>query len=344
MPMEYHLYTQFPLEREREWNQLLTKSASHVPFLRFEYLRAWWDTRGGGEWPQECSLAIVAAQQNGALCGIAPLFYTPHHQGQPRLMLLGSIEISDYLDLIAPIDLLPEFVDGLLAFLKRADLPPWHALDLYNLVDDSPSLPALKAAAEHHGLNYEQEKLQHTPCIPLPGDWEVYLAGIDKKKRHEIRRKMRRAENADAPVRWYIVRDPETLEAEIDAFFGLMKQDVDKARFLNAKMKKTMGEVMRCAFEDGCLQLAFLEVGGQKAAGYVSFDYQNRIWVYNSGLNRDFSEYSPGWVLLGYLLQWANEQGREEFDFMRGDEDYKYRFGAIDRSVVRACLSRQGSK
>jgi len=84
-------------------------------------------------------------------------------------------------------------------------------------------------------------------------------------------------------------------------------------------------------------------VGGQKAAGYVSFDYQNRIWVYNSGLNRDFSEYSPGWVLLGYLLQWANEQGREEFDFMRGDEDYKYRFGAIDRSVVRACLSRQGS-
>jgi CelD/BcsL family acetyltransferase involved in cellulose biosynthesis len=58
-------------------------------------------------------------------------------------------------------------------------------------------------------------------------------------------------------------------------------------------------------------------------------------------LNRDFYEYSPGWVLLGYLLRWANEQGRSEFDFMRGNEEYKYRFGAIDRSVVRACLTRR---
>ena len=35
----------------------------------------------------------------------------------------------------------------------------------------------------------------------LPGDWETYLAGIDKKQRHEIRRKMRRAyaENPDLP-------------------------------------------------------------------------------------------------------------------------------------------------
>jgi CelD/BcsL family acetyltransferase involved in cellulose biosynthesis len=84
--------------------------------------------------------------------------------------------------------------------------------------------------------------------------------------------------------------------------------------------------------------LAFLEEDGHKAAGYVNFDYLNRIWVYNSGLNLDFVDISPGWVLLGHLLKWANENGRSEFDFMRGDEEYKYRFGAIDRSVVRATL------
>jgi len=43
-------------------------------------------------------------------------------------------------------------------------------------------------------------------------------------------------------------------------------------------------------------------------------------------------------VLLGYLLQWANENGYAEFDFMRGDEDYKYRFGAVDRFVMRVTL------
>ena len=45
-------------------------------------------------------------------------------------------------------------------------------------------------------------------------------------------------------------------------------------------------------------------------------------------------------MLLGYLLKWAIDQQRSEFDFMRGDEDYKYRFGAIDRRVVRALISR----
>jgi CelD/BcsL family acetyltransferase involved in cellulose biosynthesis len=49
---------------------------------------------------------------------------------------------------------------------------------------------------------------------------------------------------------------------------------------------------------------------------------------------------SPGWVLLGHMLQWANEQKRIEFDFMRGNEEYKYRFGAIDRHVLRVQVKR----
>jgi len=62
--------------------------------------------------------------------------------------------------------------------------------------------------------------------------------------------------------------------------------------------------------------------------------------VYNSGLSQEYRELSPGWVLLGYLLRWANENQRKTFDFMRGDEDYKYRFGALNRSVMRVKVER----
>ena len=105
-------------------------------------------------------------------------------------------------------------------------------------------------------------------------------------------------------------------------------------------MREHMRSAMRCAFDEGCLHLAVLEIDGGKAAAYLSFNYLNRLWVYNSGLNPAYRDYSPGWVLLGNLLQWANESGLSEFDFMRGDEDYKYRFGAVDRFVVRATLTR----
>ncbi|HVP21183.1 MAG TPA: GNAT family N-acetyltransferase [Anaerolineaceae bacterium] len=337
--MEFKLHTTFPSELQAEWNNLLEQSITHVPFLRYEYLEAWWQTRGGGEWPQS-ELAIISASRDGKLVGVAPFFQATNRDGQPSLLLLGSIEVSDYLDLIARPEDLDEFTAGLLAFAAGAALPVWKAIDLYNLFETSPSLAALQKAAKGMGWSYRCEILQQAPYIPLPGDWETYLAGIDKKQRHEIRRKLRRAQEAEAEIEMRFAGDPDRLEADIEGFMALMAQDPDKAAFLTPAMRKHMRLVMRCASENCCLQLSFLEVNGVKAAGYLSFDYLNRIWVYNSGIDQSFAEYSPGWVLLGYLLKWANEQKRTSFDFMRGNEEYKYRFGAVDRQVVRVVISR----
>jgi CelD/BcsL family acetyltransferase involved in cellulose biosynthesis len=255
-------------------------------------------------------------------------------------MLVGSVEISDYLDLIVPADRLDEFCAGLLEVISGPDAPVWQALDLYNLPEDSPSLEALQQAARRKGWAFNRQQLQHCPTIPLPGEWETYLARIDKKQRHEIRRKMRRAEENPLPVKWYIVEEQARLEDEIEAFLSLMAHDPEKERFLTGVMRSQMRAAIQTAFQAGWLQLAFLTVGGQKAAAYLNFDYDNRIWVYNSGLNMEYRELSPGWVLLGNLLQWANEHKRTSFDFMRGDEEYKYRFGALDRFVVRATIKR----
>jgi len=334
--MELTLHTTFPDELREEWNLLLDETATHVPFLRHEYLQVWWETRGGGEWPR-AELAVVTAREGERLVGVAP-FFAAEWQGRRALLLLGSIEISDYLDLLARPEDLPAFLDALLPFL--AERLEWEALDLYNFLDSSPSLPALKAAAERMGWHYTQEMVQHAPFITLPGDWEVYLAGIDKKQRHEIRRKLRRAEGAEVPVRWYQVCAAESLDSELDDFITLMRQEEDKDAFLTEEMVEHMRETARCAMDEGCLNLAFLEVDGRKSAGYLSFDYLNRLWVYNSGLNYADGYYSPGWVLLSYLIQWAIENGYDELDFMRGDEDYKYRFGATDRYVMRVTITR----
>jgi CelD/BcsL family acetyltransferase involved in cellulose biosynthesis len=335
-----------------DWNSLLEESITIVPFLRHEYLRAWWETRGGGEWP-DSELAIVIARQDGYLTGVAPLFAARNRDADPALLLLGSIEISDYLDLIVrPADL-TAFLPGLLDYLghsgpaglgvpaPEAQSKPWQVLDWQNLLETSPTLPALKTETEKRGWTFVQEQTYHAPSIPLKGDFEIYLSGIDKKQRHEIRRKMRRAGENGSAVRWYCVTDEAALEAGVDAFLAMMAEEADKAKFLTAAMRRQMHLACRAAFEHGWLQLAFLEVDGQRAAGYLNFDYLNRIWVYNSGIDRRFLELSPGWVLLGQLLQWANENKRLEFDFMRGDEEYKYRFGGVDKLVVRAKVTRQ---
>ncbi len=326
-------------EISQRWDDLLKESASHVPFLQYQYLRSWWETRGGGEW-ETGELAVVTAEEEGRLIGIAPLFFASNREGEPALLLLGSIEISDYLDLIVRPQDVSRFTQGLLEFLEGPDAPAWRALDWYNILEDSQTLPALDEATRSRNWNCSLERLYHSPYIPLQGDWETYLAGIDKKQRHEIRRKMRRAEESERPVRWYVVQEGADLDAEGDAFLALMAQDEEKGAFLTEAMRRQMKSTLRWAFDAGILQLAFLEIDGKKAAGYFNFDYLNRIWVYNSGLDNQFREYSPGWVLLGDLLQWANEQKRAEFDFLRGNEDYKYRFGAVDRFVMRITIRR----
>jgi CelD/BcsL family acetyltransferase involved in cellulose biosynthesis len=336
--MNFTLHKDFSEIKPAEWNNLLSESITNAPFLRHEYLSAWWSTRGGGEWP-DAELALVSARENEDLIGVAPLFLS-EHDGRQALLFLGSIEISDYLDLIVRVDDISRFLSGLMDFLATDSTLSWSNLDWYNLPDDSPLLAALETEASNRGWEFKAEPFRPALYVPLPGDFDEYLMNIDKKQRHEIRRKIRRAEGDFREIRWYIVEDEATLDAEIDAFLALMANDHHKEEFLTEVMRTQMRESVHAAFQAGWLQLAFLEVNDQKAAGYLNFDYGNRIWVYNSGLDFDYGDLSPGWVLLGYLLQWANEHGRDEFDFMRGDEKYKYKFGGVKRDVMRVRVAR----
>ena len=322
-----------------EWNTLLAESITDTPFLRHEYLSAWWGTRGGGEW-QEAQLATVIARRDGALVGVAPLFRAVYPEGKTALLLLGSLEISDYLDLIVREKDLAEFLHGLLDLLASEECRDWDNLAWFNLRENSPSLEVTIREARRLGWEHHLELFRPVVSVPLSGDFESYLAGIDKKQRHEIRRKMRRAAEYDLPVHWYILEDGARLEGDMQAFLELMAFDPEKAFFLTPPMREQMMQTARVAWQAGWLQLAFLEVAGKKAAGYLNFDYRGHIYVYNSGLDGQFLELSPGWVLLGHLLEWACEHQRTEFDFMRGDEAYKFKFGGVRRSVMHLQVRR----
>src|SRR5512139_2908837 len=114
--MQFKLHRDFSEISPAAWNQLAAEGISNTPFARHEYLSLWWSTRGGGEW-SDAELVLVSASDAGRLIGIAPFFGTTH-DGQKALLLVGSIEISDYLDFIVRAADLRGFVTGLLDFLS----------------------------------------------------------------------------------------------------------------------------------------------------------------------------------------------------------------------------------
>jgi len=334
--MQLTLHTDLSEIPSDAWNQLASAGISDTPFARHEYLSQWWKTLGGGEWAA-AEMVLISARDGDRNVGFAPLFKAMH-EGQEKLLFIGSIEISDYLDLLVAEDDVRPFAGRLLDFLEATPALQGLPLDLFNMADSSPTLPVLRDEAESRGWTYHEEVFRPTPRIRLGDDFESYLGGLDKKQRHEIRRKLRRASEGPEPAVFEHLNDPAALDDGIDAFLDLMAHDPEKARFLTPAMRTHMQSLMRVAWQGGYLWMAFLTVNNVRAAAALNFDYDNKLWGYNSAVNRDYLQLSPGWVLLAHQLRWACENGRTVFDFMRGDEDYKYRFGAENAHVMRAVI------
>ena len=141
-------------------------------------------------------------------------------------------------------------------------------------------------------------------------------------------------------VTWNLVSSEDDPAEAANEFLDLMATDLRKVEFLTPEMRVQFQHLIQAAHENGWLHLSFLDVGSRRAAGYLSFDYGDRLWVYNSGVNAAYLSLSPGWVLLGHMIRWAIENGRQEFDFLRGDEKYKYQLGGQERYIYRLTISR----
>ncbi len=320
---------------KHEWNALLQDSASHVPFLRHEYLFGWWKTLGGGEWERGTLSILIERDANNTLVGAAPLFMVDQ-----QVRFLGSVEIADYLDLITPIENISSFIEGIFHFLASGDFPEWQSLIFDNMLENSPSLEHIEKVATELGFNFSQKVIQPAPYLPLPKTWNDYLNALEDRYSHEVKRKIRKAEGYFLPIDWYIVSDSETVAHEMENFLELMANNPDKKEFLTDAMYQQLVASAKSAFQEGWLQLAFLTVGDLKVAGYLNFDFDGKIWVYNSGINPLFENLSPGWVLLSYLIQWSIQEGKTEIDFMRGDEAYKYQFGGINKNILQLKISK----
>lgn len=327
-----------------EWTSLLRRSATDVPFLTPSYQRAWWhhlaDVEAGSESP---SLCLVTAREGSELVGIVPLCRAYRPEGS-TLQWVGCVEVSDYLDAVVAAGWKAKVWAAVLDVLTGPAAPEWERMDLCNVPATSPTLQILPALARQRGWAVETEVQEVCPIISLPSTWEEYLASLDGKDRHELRRKLRRAEALEG-LRWYVVGPQHDLEAEMEEFLALMARSTRaKEAFLTPPMRTFFRELARLAFAEAWLQLAFLEWDGRKLAAYLNFVYRNRVLVYNSGLDwRADPGLGAGIVLSAFLIRHAIAEGREAYDFLRGSEDYKYRLGGKDMPVYRIGVDRRSA-
>ncbi len=266
----------------------------------------------------------------------------------PFLRVAGGVdgELFDNEDALAALVI----DDGIARFAGDADLTDYHSplgSDVEALLaaivseghargfdlDSMPIEAAEPVAKGLEGAGVRVEIEQHTlaAVLQLPSTFDDYLDAIGKKQRHEVRRKRRRYEEAVGEVRY---ESHHGGGFWLEEFFRLHRMSGGaKGTF----MTEDHEHLFRLLAEQPGWRVDILRIPGEQraAAGLFLYVDDEGMYLYNSAYDPDLSEASPGVAIIGASIERAIDERLPRFDFLKGDEAYKFRLGAHARPLYR---------
>jgi CelD/BcsL family acetyltransferase involved in cellulose biosynthesis len=311
-----------------QWGQLHRQSRQRVPFLEWlwqaEWVRAFLDGRRLEVW--------TVRDEDGRLVAALPLF-----QAEPGVFrIVGGTDVSDYLDLLAVAGREEEAWRALLD-ARGSSSDVW---DLHCVPAASPTATALPGIARRAGLGAQVRVEERCPVLELPPSWDEYLASLTGKQRHELTRKMRRLDREVPAASVAALARPGDLELRLGDFFDLHRRSsAGKARFMDARMEAFFRLVVGGLAETGAARLWFLDSPEGPLASYLTLEWEGTVGLYNSGFRPERAAVAPGVVLLASLVRDAIARRCRRFDFLRGEERYKYDLGAVAEDVLTITLA-----
>ena len=313
--------------RARDWSALVAADPAGTFFHSPSYLKVWWEEFGAGS----LMLAFI-------IDGNVPVAACAFEIVDGLLTFLGGFDVTDYMGPVGLAGAAEQASKELVDALTRMD--SWDRADLRGLPLDSPWCAALESAAGAHGLRVSRGEDGVAPVIVLPGSYQAYLARLPAKLRHEIRRKQRRLTQEAGPYR-IVLSSARSLPSDLDRFMELHRSSPGpKGRFMAPGMEIFFRRLGESFLPTRVFHLAFMEISGRQAAGAIGFAFGNTFSLYNSTFDREFAHLSPGIVLVTEMIRGAIGGGLDTFDMLKGDLEYKYRFGASPRPVARLVLRR----
>ena len=91
----------------------------------------------------------------------------------------------------------------------------------------------------------------------------------------------------------------------------------------------------------GLLRLYGLRLDGRIVAGLLALHDGRRAHGYLTGFDPGLGNLGLGSILIGHVMTEAHREGLAEMHFLRGQEPYKYTWGAEDRPTFRRRLERR---
>lgn len=308
------------LDEKLDWDELIRFGQTATFFQIQQWMQIWVK-----HFPVEKE--IIGVFDDDVLIGIAPFSYD-----QKTITLLGTTpvlgneQVSDFGDIICLPKKEKDVWDAVLNYLSKKYAA--KSFDLKYIRENSLSFNILKP------LSKSFSSTTTSPYLNLPKSWEEYLVGLNRKNRHELRRKLRKLESIN-----YRVYQADLNQNNQQQFLKLMKQSSsEKGKFLSKPMESFFSDFLTNLNKEQIL-LWFMEIEEKKVAAALAFTFKDELLLYNSGMDLDYGYLSVGLLSKALLIQKSIELGYKKFDFLQGDEQYKYNLGAVDNKLYQLTIS-----
>lgn len=320
------------VEIRDEWKILVDSSSQNCVFLTNEWFCTWFESFGES---RQLSV-LLFRDQNNRLFGAAPLMET-----EKDFQFIANHEVSDYCDFIVKQGQEELFYRNFLEFWQKK-IKPARRLHLINIREESPTLFLLPQLADKSHFKHTVIETEVAPSLNLPSTYKSYMENLDRKKRHELRRKKRKIESQTGLLHKR-VNDARGLGNCIDLFIEMHgKSSSSKQEFWEIKGVERFFRAITALFSTkGWIEINILSLEENLAAMLLNFVYQDEIHFYNIAFNPNYASFSPGIYLFNQSIQQAIEDNLSRADFLRGRERYKYYFGAKERKIMDFTLFKK---
>lgn len=313
---------------------------------RLSWLMPWWDA-----YQATHRLHVLVAYRGESVCGIFPLAETTSALAGRLLVFMGSGKVcSDDMGILAePVDgqeIAAAFATWL---VESPDCCRWDHLDLDGVRENNLTM-------DYFGRSLEALAGSQIERKPSPSCWAASLAGGEAAYLSRLSRRARK-----------LLRDAESAIGSGNAMFEIAQSQTqalefarDIERMHQARWKEQgidgcfstnefhdfLNDAIQTMWQDpwshenaaskevvpACSQrvlVGLVRIHGIVAAGSICFRDRDSIAMYLVGMNPEFAESRPGWMLNTCFIKHAIRMGCASFDFLRGDEEYKARLGGV---------------
>lgn len=328
-----------------EWRKLLAESPQDNLFLTWEWLSTWWRYFGPGS---QLFLLCVRDPDTG-LIGLAPFRITHHRPpyGVPLRVIeflgSGTPAWSDDLEVISARGREQEVLEAVGAYLLQ-QRDQWDVAQLTDLPERSFSVAVLSERLGAARVDCATRPWAVCPYLPLTDPWPVYEERARRKFR-DLKKYLKALEQAGG--QFGLVTSREMLELALEALVQLNQRRVQSKHDIPSLSNPTFGafvkEFCRLALQLGWLRLYYIANNHDFIAINLNFLYGKRAYGYLSGFAPEWQRHGVGTSLFHYVIRDSYQAGVGLYDFLRGDEEYKYRWTSEERRTIAfRAVNRRG--